>query len=873
MRLTPMSSSRTRKLKWIGVVAAILAAGVLAGGFMRQHRRAEMLSELLEDAARTAAAFDPAEVRALAGARGDLGNPAYAVVKQRLRRLRAASEGVRDVRVLRARGREKVILLADSASAGAEAESLPGEVYSGAEASAGLQRVIQDGAAAAEGPLTDAAGTWITAFALIGEGAAADGVITKEILGIDMDAGDWNEDLWEAGFQGAFYVWVLLGLPLGALLIRRQQDEQRDAIRNLTEAMEQNQSAILIVDLETRIEYANRGLCTRFGVSRRDLLGHKWRESGLLGSPALHDEILATVRAGRAWEGEWQARRKDGTEFPARAVVAPVRRRSGAVTCYVALIDDVSETHQRERELREARDLAEAGDRAKGQFLATMSHEVRTPLNGIVGFTSLLLETQLSTEQREYVQTIKMSTEALIQLTGDILDFARIESGKLKLEPLACDPRECIEDALDLLAQKAAEKGIELVHDVPESVPAALMVDGGRLRQVLVNLVGNAVKFTERGEVEVTLAAAEAAPAGAPADSGSAAAPAECVLTFSVRDTGIGIAPAHHARLFRPFSQVDETSTRRYGGTGLGLAISRNLVGLMGGEIDFVSEAGKGSTFRFTLRAPVAVATRPARDLGRMKIGVVAQTAPLARELKRCLGAWNAVVGEPAAPEDLAALGCELGIVEVSETFARELAARDAPLEGIDPEKLIGLVAINLSNDLRTALRLHFRLLVNRPLHHDALFSLLAGARRERPAAVARTHFGFRVLVVEDNLVNQHLIRRVLTGLGCTFHVVGNGRLALDELQARAGDFDLVLLDFHMPEMDGLAALEEIRTGRAGARAQTMWIIALTADAREDQRMRAAGAGINDYLTKPVRIEDVEAALKRFRTERGVRRR
>src|SRR6185503_15123936 len=203
-------------------------------------------------------------------------------------------------------------------------------------------------------------------------------------------------------------------------------------------------------------------------------------------------DLVPTVRRGQAWEGEWVNRRKDGSEFPVRGVVTPVRHRDGSLACFVAVFDDVTETKRREAELREARDLAEAGDRAKGHFLATMSHEVRTPLNGIVGFTSLLLDTTLSVEQREYVQTIRSSGEALIQLTGDILDYARIDSGKLKLDLLACDPRDGLEEALDLLATKAAEKNIELLHRCGDDVPSAVLADGGRLRQVLSNLVGNA---------------------------------------------------------------------------------------------------------------------------------------------------------------------------------------------------------------------------------------------------------------------------------------------------------------------------------------------------------------------------------------------
>ena len=499
-----------------------------------------------------------------------------------------------------------------------------------------------------------------------------------------------------------------------------------------------------------------------------------------------------------------------------------------------------------------------------------MSHEVRTPLNGIVGFTSLLLDTPLSVEQREYVQTIRASGEALIHLTGDILDFARIESGKLKLDPIACDPRECIEEALDLHAAKAAEKNIELLHRAADNVPAAVLADGGRLRQVLVNLVGNAVKFTERGEVEVTVSAV-AAPGGAVGANG---APTHCILEFKIRDTGIGIAAEQHSRLFKPFSQIDESSTRRYGGAGLGLAICKNLVQLMGGDISVASEAGKGTTFTFTIRVAVAAPRPPERQLEGFHIGLAISPGSLRRELVALLSSWGADVIERDAASALAGLPWDVAMVEVSEAIARELIGRTAPMEGLPPEKTLALVPISLASEQRAALRAHFRLLVNRPIHHGPLFALLSGSRPSStptPAAPA-TQFGFHVLIVEDNHVNQRLLQRVLNTLGCTWTVVENGREAIDMLTAHADDYDVVLLDLHMPEMDGISALERIRRGDAGEQAQTMWIIALTADVRPEQRVRGFAAGLNDYLTKPLRVPDLEASFRRYRTERLARK-
>ncbi len=865
-----MSTHQTRKLKIAAACVAIALAGAAVGFWNCRAREAEMTEQLVRVATRATVAFDGNELRRLAESRTNPAASAPRTVKARLQRFKAIDPRVRSIYIFQPDPESgRVLLLADSGESETDDQTLPGSASNHAVRAAVWQAVQRTGEAAMLGPITDESGNWVATFAVI-ESPAGSVRGPTTLLGLEGDASGWNATLAQAWFQGAFYTWILLGLPLTAWLVVRRQHEQREVIRNLSEAMEQSHSAIMIVDLGSRIEYANRGLCQQMGYSRRELIGRPWRDFHVpQTTEAMLSDLVATVRSGRPWEGEWFNQRKDGSVFPVRGVVTPVKHRDGTLACFVAVFDDVTETKGREAELREARDAALAGDRAKGQFLATMSHEVRTPLNGIVGFTSLLLETPLTPEQREYVQTIRMSTEALIQLTGDILDFARIESGKLKLDPLACDPRECVEDALDLLAAKAAEKHVELLHRVGADVPAAVVTDGGRLRQVLVNLVGNAVKFTERGvvEVSVTIASPDRLPKAA-----AQLQPDEVLLQFTVRDTGIGIAPEHHTKLFRPFTQVDESTTRRYGGTGLGLAICRNLVELMGGTIAVASEVGAGAAFTFTIRANAAAPHAPARDLTGLRLGLAVRPGPLRAELAELLRSWHAEVIEVDDGGHLAPEQCDVALVEACHDIARDLA-QQAPHGGLPVERTFGLVPISLSNELRTALRVHFRLLINKPVHHDALFALLSGSRANSALAAPHTHFGLRVLVVEDNPMNQRLVHRVLENLGCTSKLVNNGREALTQLAEHANDFDVVLLDLHMPEMDGLAALREIRAGRAGARAQTMWIIALTADAREQQRAKALEAGINDYLTKPLNLGELEQALKRFRNERVARKR
>jgi signal transduction histidine kinase len=397
---------------------------------------------------------------------------------------------------------------------------------------------------------------------------------------------------------------------------------------------------------------------------------------------------------------------------------------------------------RRQQELLEAKNQAEAGDQAKGRFLATMSHEVRTPVHGIVGFTTLLLETQLTSEQREYVQTIRTSAEALVQLTGEILDFSRGEAGTIQLESMVCDLRATIEDALDIFAGAAAEKRLELLHSVDPDVPAQVVLDAGRVRQVLVNLVGNAIKFTPGGEVEVRLRvlsgkAASIAPFDLGLGAGQMVAEFEdgsITFEFSVRDTGIGIAPDDRPKLFQPFSQLDVSSVRKFGGAGLGLAISRNLVRLMAGDIWLSSEHGGGSTFTFTVRgrpAPASdVTVSPFADLRDMEIGLIQLVPKLAEEIGQVLANSGARVRLHTLSE-IAGSSADLLLVDCGQVDAE--AASQALGAHWKPSRMIGLVNVNLGSTARQALRPRFGSLLNKPVHHRALLDLLV---RSQPRAV-----------------------------------------------------------------------------------------------------------------------------------------
>jgi PAS domain S-box-containing protein len=878
-----MSPPQKRKLFVAAACVGLAAAGALAGWWNFRARSAALHAQLQQDAARAAVALRWSELQILRGGSADAGSPVFAAVRAQLHQLRVLDPAVRAVYVVRLGAQGSTLLLMDAADnppePGLAVEPPPAMLTT-------LREAGLNATPAPQGPSLRAGGTIATGFAPIDPpGPATTGPPpTRVILAWEIDASDWRRKLWTAGVRAAGYVWVSLGVPLTAWVVRRRQHAQREVIRNMSEAMEQSHSAIMIVNLESRVEYANRGLCQQIGYARHELLGRNWRDFQVHQADVAHlTGLVATVRSGVPWEGEWVNKRKDGSVYPVRGIVTPVKNRDGTLACFVAVFDDVTDAKRREAELREARDAALAADRAKGQFLATMSHEVRTPLNGVVGFTSLLLDTPLSPEQREYVQTIRMSAEALIQLTGDILDFARIESGKLKLDPLACDPRECVEEALDLLAATAVEKRIELLHHVADDVPAAVVTDGGRLRQILVNLVGNAVKFTDRGEVQVDVRLlvppTEGAPPGGLAGTrngddspypAAGDAPRDCMLQFAVRDSGIGIAPEDHAKLFRPFSQVDESTTRRFGGTGLGLAICRNLVELMGGTISVASAPGLGSVFTFTIRAGVAVPIPPVRDLGGLRLGLSVPPGPLRRELAHLLRSWRADVIEVDHPEALAPGTCDLALVDASHDTALDMAAHEAR-HALPPAKTLGLVPISLQNDLRIALRARFRLLVNKPVHHEALFTVLVGSHDSGAAPAVTRLFGFRVLVVDGNPGNRRLTGRLLTRLGCMPTLLDTGGAAVSQLAQRPEDFDLVMLDLQAEEMVHGGALREIRHGKAGRVAQTMWIVALVADAVERQQLQNLDVRVNDYLSNPPQAPEVEKAFQRFRAERGTR--
>jgi PAS domain S-box-containing protein len=629
-----------------------------------------------------------------------------------------------------------------------------------------------------------------------------------------------------------------------------EQWELRDAEERATSLLEAQGDIILRRDGDGRVTYANDAFCALAGQPRETLIGRTWAPlvvatsdvSTLSDGTRCHDQEIETP-AGRRWIS-WHE----------------VSVRSGASAEMQCVGRDVTARMLVEQALAEGRDQADAANRAKSRFLAMVSHEIRTPLGGILGMADLLRDTTLTPEQASYVTAVHTSGQTLLSLIEEILDFSKIEAGKLDLEPAPFALEALVESTIELLAPRAQAKAIEIASYVDHRLPQTVIGDAARLRQVLLNLVGNAVKFTEHGGVTVIVEA------GASADE----------ITFQICDTGIGIAADAQARVFEEFEQADSGAARQFGGTGLGLAISKRIVERMGGALTLASTPGQGSTFTFAAHLPAASEARNARpDLAGTRVLIAAPTTVEAAIVAKQLTAWGATVTIAATVEQTcrALTSQPFDAVIVDGALGLPAAKAIADACSLAVMRRLVLVTPQTRSELAAFRDAGFFGYLIKPMRAASLAARFGAEHANLSQAVAARQAagdgpGLSVLVAEDNEINAFLARALLQRLGHRPTLVTNGKdaaAAVEAAHAAGTPFDLVLMDVHMPTIDGMLATRMIRVAEIRHDRPRTRIVALTADVTSSDRDACIAAGMDGFLTKPLdrdRLIETVAAVR-----------
>jgi PAS domain S-box-containing protein len=662
--------------------------------------------------------------------------------------------------------------------------------------------------------------------------------------------------------------------------------EKRVAERTayLNALIEASPLAIMVLDPQENIQLCNPAFEKLFQYSKQEVIGRAVH--GLIATGESLQEakdITNRAREGEHIQRVTRRQRKDGTRVDVEVHTVGLMVK-GELAGTLVLYQDVSVRKRSEEAMQRAKEAAEAANRAKSEFLANMSHEIRTPLNGVMGMTDLALGTELTAEQREYLETVKLSADSLLVVINDILDFSKIEAGKAELENRPFNLRDTLEGVMRTLALRADEKGLELLCELAPETPELVRGDASRLGQVVVNLVGNAIKFTHEGEVGLKVEVAE--------KQGD-----ERVLHFTVSDTGIGIAPEKQALIFDPFAQADTSTTRKYGGTGLGLSISTRLVNLMGGKIWLESEEAKGSRFHFTARLglvdgkEIAVGTpAPPEILRGVRVLVVDDNRTNRRILEGMLKRWEMRPtleegGEQALAELLAAkvadqaYGLILLDMHMPMMDGFQFVERLRKQPELATATIMMLTSAGHRGDAERCKTLGISAYLLKPIRQSELREAIArvlGAKEQQGAIPLITRFSLydardpasvlQVLLVEDNPVNQRLATRMLEKRGHRVVLAGNGREALAALEN--GSFDLVLMDLQMPEMDGFQATAAIREKERGTGGHQP-VVALTAHAMKGDRDKCLDAGMDGYLTKPIRPRELDDLLESYLARRA----
>lgn len=647
--------------------------------------------------------------------------------------------------------------------------------------------------------------------------------------------------------------------------------ESQAESRKLSLVASRTDNLVIISTPDGRIDWVNESFTRVMEYNLEEIRG-RTPDSFLLGPDSVSRDVArirAAMARGRGITSDIVNYSKSGRKYHLHLELQPIRNHQGEVDTYIAILADITTRVETESALRRAKAEADAASRAKSDFLASMSHEIRTPMNGVIGMTSLLMDTALDPEQRDFVNTIRTSGEALLTIINDILDFSKIESGKMELEQLPFSLPACLEESLELFSMQAADKNLDLAYHIADDVPAWIMGDVTRLRQILVNLVNNAIKFTPAGSITVTVRKRlRPIPTGEADRYG---------LEFAVTDTGIGIPANRISSLFKPFSQVDSSTTRKYGGTGLGLAICHRLSELMGGGIRIESEVGKGTSFIFTITTSAAHAENadplpilPAA-LGKSPVLIIEDQPIGRRRMVQFITQWGAQPQEAASVNEAAQLmqaGRPPGLVLLDEDVIRQPGG-ESLLVTVRQRQLPTLVLLSPGPEafdigptnahLNTIYKpLRTPTLVRR-IH--ALFQISEEMTQVKPTKRTKLadQLPLRVLLVEDNIVNQKVALRFLERLGYKADLANNGVEGL--AAADANRYDLILMDVQMPEMDGFTASREIRR-RLQANQQPK-IVALTANALQGDRELCIEAGMNDYITKPVKLHELSEVIQR----------
>jgi PAS domain S-box-containing protein len=704
----------------------------------------------------------------------------------------------------------------------------------------------------------------------------------------------------------------ITGMALGWAIFRWRLLDVGPVARDTV--FESMNDGVIALDTRYRIVDVNSAACRIVGRTHSELIG----QPAALMFSAYSELIERYQRMPEVSEELVVGEAEQQRVFHVR--ISPLRERTGASVGWLAVLRDITAFKQSEQALYQAKVAAEDANQAKSAFLAVMSHEIRTPMNGVIGLADLLLDTELTLQQREFARIIRSSGDALLRIIDDILDFSKIEAGQIEIEAHRFGLRECVESALDLVAARAAEKGLDLTCMIEIGVPNAIVGDSTRLRQILVNLLNNAVKFTEQGEVAVSVSSVKCQVSSVNGDlTPDTGAHDTYELHFAVKDTGAGIPADRMDRLFRSFSQIDASISRQYGGTGLGLAISRRLAEAMGGAMWAESQIGEGSTFHFTISAQAAHGTLPRYlrsaqpELQGRRVLIVDDHPTNRQILTLQLRAWQL---EPVAVES----GAEaLALLQRGDSF--DLALLDLHMPEMDgpalaaeirrweanrrsnvedkgrkmedsrpdsdppssilypPSSALPLVLLaSLGRGQRVPRYDHFAASLMKPIKmsrlYDALIAIFARGAPIRPrqdtarnAAAMRPSFDagmaqrlpLRVLLVEDNEINQDVVSQFLGRLGYRADIAEHGRAALEALQRQP--YDVVLMDVQMPEMDGLEATRQIRLELAPDRQPR--IIAVTANALRGERAACLAAGMDDYISKPIDLGQLIAALER----------